>query len=71
MDQLRTLEFVQLQAFARVLQQQNKKYIDFFFFFICVLLKNIRIEDLNQQLINYDNKLNEYHLLNYLLNQLK
>ncbi|UJR33136.1 hypothetical protein I4U23_020593 [Adineta vaga] len=25
MDQLRTLEFVQLQAFARVLQQQNKK----------------------------------------------
>lgn len=27
MDQLRTLEFVQLQAFARVLQQQNKKYV--------------------------------------------
>jgi hypothetical protein len=25
MDQLRTLEFVQLQAFARVLQQHNKK----------------------------------------------
>lgn len=25
MDQLRTLEFVQLQAFARILQQQNKK----------------------------------------------
>jgi hypothetical protein len=32
MDQLRTLEFVQLQAFARVLQQQNKKYIDIFIF---------------------------------------
>jgi len=26
MDQLRTLEFAQLQAFARVLQQKNQKY---------------------------------------------
>jgi hypothetical protein len=35
MDQLRTLEFVQLQAFARVLQQKNKKYIEHFdFYFI-------------------------------------
>lgn len=40
MDQLRTLEFVQLQAFARVLQKQNKKFVErrersvFFTFFL-------------------------------------